>query len=92
MQAPDQTNRTSGGLSYKWTVVIVVVFGVFMSVLDSTIVNIAIQWQGQKTRELVASEGCEPSLRSETPFVAELCKGEVEEDDHRGIGSVARRI
>jgi DHA2 family multidrug resistance protein len=31
-----------GGLSYKWVVAIVVIFGLFMSVLDSTIVNIAI--------------------------------------------------
>src|SRR5215510_11234501 len=30
------------GLEYKWMVVIVVVFGVFMSVLDSTVVNIAL--------------------------------------------------
>lgn len=31
-----------GGLEYKWLVVIAVVFGVFMSVLDSTIVNVAL--------------------------------------------------
>jgi len=31
-----------GGLSYKWIVAVVVIFGIFMSVLDSTIVNIAI--------------------------------------------------
>ena len=42
MQASAQTNRTLGGLPYKWTVVIVVTFGLFMVVLDSTIVNIAI--------------------------------------------------
>ena len=42
MQASSHPNRTLGGLPYKWTVVIVVIFGVFMSVLDSTIVNIAI--------------------------------------------------
>jgi MFS family permease len=29
-------------LSYKWVVAIVVIFGIFMSVLDTTIVNIAI--------------------------------------------------
>ena len=32
----------TGGLSYKWIVAIVVIFGIFMSILDSTIVNIAI--------------------------------------------------
>ncbi len=42
MQASSQPNQMLGGLPYKWTVVIVVVFGVFMSVLDTTIVNIAI--------------------------------------------------
>ena len=31
-----------GGLEYKWIVALVVVFGAFMSVLDQTIVNIAI--------------------------------------------------
>src|SRR5262245_30806539 len=30
------------GLEYKWLVIIAVIFGVFMSVLDSTVVNIAI--------------------------------------------------
>src|SRR6266702_254369 len=29
-------------MSYKWTVACVVIFGIFMRVLDSTIVNIAI--------------------------------------------------
>ena len=42
MQAATQTNRTLGGLAYKWTVMIVVIFGLFMVVLDTTIVNIAI--------------------------------------------------
>jgi EmrB/QacA subfamily drug resistance transporter len=42
MQASTQTTRTLGGLPYKWTVVIVTIFGLFMYVLDSTIVNIAI--------------------------------------------------
>ena len=32
----------SGGLDYKWQVLIAVVFGVFMSVLDTTVVNIAL--------------------------------------------------
>ncbi len=30
------------GLSYKWVVAIVIIFGIFMSILDTTIVNIAI--------------------------------------------------
>jgi EmrB/QacA subfamily drug resistance transporter len=34
--------RRSGVIPYKWIVASVVVFGIFMSVLDSTIVNIAI--------------------------------------------------
>ncbi len=42
MQASAQTTRTLGALPYKWTVEIVVIFGLFMVVLDSTIVNIAI--------------------------------------------------
>ena len=42
MQAPAQPNQTPGGLAYKWIVVIVIVFGLFMSILDTTIVNIAI--------------------------------------------------
>lgn len=37
-----QTAPRSGGLPYKWIVAMVVVFGVFMSILDQTIVNIAI--------------------------------------------------
>ncbi len=39
---PQATRRQGGGLDYKWIVAWVVVIGVFMSVLDSTIVNIAI--------------------------------------------------
>src|SRR5215471_12410568 len=37
-----QPSSKSGGLSYKWIVAIVVIFGVFMSVVDTTIVTIAI--------------------------------------------------
>ena len=37
-----QTASRSGGLPYKWVVASIVVFGVFMSILDQTIVNIAI--------------------------------------------------
>lgn len=40
--APPQSDRGLFGLQYKWLVVIAVIFGVFMSVLDSTVVNIAI--------------------------------------------------
>ncbi len=42
MQVPAQAVQRSGGLAYKWIVAIVVVFGLFMSILDTTIVNIAI--------------------------------------------------
>jgi EmrB/QacA subfamily drug resistance transporter len=42
MQIPAPAAQRSGGLSYKWLVAIVVIFGIFMSILDSTIVNIAI--------------------------------------------------
>jgi len=37
-----QPGSEEGGLPYKWIVAIVVIFGVFMSVVDTTIVNIAI--------------------------------------------------
>lgn len=42
MQIPAQRRERQGGLAYKWIVAIVVIFGIFMSILDSTIVNIAI--------------------------------------------------
>lgn len=44
MQVSVQETRQAraDGLPYKWVVAIVVIFGIFMSVLDSTIVNIAI--------------------------------------------------
>ncbi len=43
MQVPAPVaQQRSGGLAYKWIVAIVVVFGLFMSILDTTIVNIAI--------------------------------------------------
>ena len=42
MQGTAQATRREGGLAYKWVVASVVVFGVFMSILDQTIVNIAI--------------------------------------------------
>lgn len=41
MQVDVPAQRT-GGLAYKWVVALVVVIGVFMSILDQTIVNIAI--------------------------------------------------
>ncbi len=40
VNAPTEAHR--GGLPYKWVVAFVVVIGVFMSILDQTIVNIAI--------------------------------------------------
>src|SRR5215471_778568 len=42
MQTTSSVKQRSGGLSYKWIVALVVILGVFMSILDQTIVNIAI--------------------------------------------------
>ena len=42
MQVNGQALRQSGRLDYKWVVAMVVILGVFMSILDQTIVNIAI--------------------------------------------------
>jgi DHA2 family multidrug resistance protein len=42
MQVNTQATRRSGGLDYKWILAMVVILGVFMSILDQTIVNIAI--------------------------------------------------
>jgi DHA2 family multidrug resistance protein len=39
---PPTTNVRRGGLPYKWIVACVVIFGLFMTILDGTIVNIAI--------------------------------------------------
>src|SRR5438477_11038204 len=36
------TSRQSGRLPYKWIVVIVVIFGSFMSILDQTVINNAL--------------------------------------------------
>src|SRR5215469_11856244 len=36
------TSRKPGRLSYKWIVVMVVIFGSFMSILDQTVVNNAL--------------------------------------------------
>ncbi len=42
MQVNTQATRRSGGLDYKWILAMVVILGVFMSILDQTIANIAI--------------------------------------------------
>lgn len=42
MQATVPVARSERGVAYKWIVAMVVIFGIFMSILDSTIVNIAI--------------------------------------------------
>src|SRR5437660_4125118 len=42
MQATALAKRRSGGLEYKWVLAMVIILGVFMSILDQTIVNIAI--------------------------------------------------
>lgn len=41
--APTVPSQSSGGLDYKWKVLICTVFGVFMIILDSTVVNIAFR-------------------------------------------------
>jgi EmrB/QacA subfamily drug resistance transporter len=35
--------RRGGGLEYKWKVLIAVIFGIFMVILDTTVVNVAFQ-------------------------------------------------
>lgn len=42
MHMPVAAPRRRGGLPYKWIVASVVIFGFFMTILDATIVNIAI--------------------------------------------------
>jgi DHA2 family multidrug resistance protein len=42
MRTSTQVMQRIGGLPYKWIVAVVVIFGLFMTILDSTIVNIAI--------------------------------------------------
>jgi EmrB/QacA subfamily drug resistance transporter len=42
MQGTVPVPRKGGGIPYKWIVAMVVIFGLFMTILDSTIVNIAI--------------------------------------------------
>lgn len=42
MAFPPQSSTTRQGLPYKWIVIVVVVFGAFMTILDQTIVNIAL--------------------------------------------------
>jgi EmrB/QacA subfamily drug resistance transporter len=42
MQVTAPATRQGAGLAYKWVVAMVVIIGVFMAILDSTIVNIAI--------------------------------------------------
>src|SRR5438132_13869423 len=42
MQVDAQARPKGGGLAYKWIVAMVVIIAVFMSILDQTIVNIAI--------------------------------------------------
>src|ERR1700737_414642 len=42
MQVNPRAARRGGGLDYKWILAMVTILGVFMSILDQTIVNIAI--------------------------------------------------
>src|ERR1700736_5370191 len=39
---PQPPPRRGGAIPYKWIVAMVVIFGLFMTILDGTIVNIAI--------------------------------------------------
>ncbi|HEU5011525.1 MAG TPA: DHA2 family efflux MFS transporter permease subunit [Roseiflexaceae bacterium] len=42
--SPSQAGRSAqGGLEYKWKVLISVIFGIFMIILDSTVINVALQ-------------------------------------------------
>src|SRR5260370_7132298 len=44
-KAPDSAYNDKvgrGGIAYKWLVVMVVIFGIFMSVLDATVVAVAL--------------------------------------------------
>ncbi len=41
-QAPTSVVSNGSRLAYKWMVTLVVIFGAFMSILDQTVVNIAI--------------------------------------------------
>src|SRR5215213_7563723 len=42
--ATDEAPQSAGGgLAYKWKVLITIIFGVFMVILDSTVVNVAFQ-------------------------------------------------
>jgi EmrB/QacA subfamily drug resistance transporter len=42
MQHPKAVPQKEGAIPYKWIVAIVIIFGLFMTILDGTIVNIAI--------------------------------------------------
>jgi fucose permease len=42
MQATTQTTPQRRGFEYRWVMALVLIIGVFMSILDTTIVNIAI--------------------------------------------------
>jgi DHA2 family multidrug resistance protein len=42
MQTTATVKQREGGIAYKWVLAMVVILGVFMSILDQTIVNIAI--------------------------------------------------
>ncbi|HEY1014849.1 MAG TPA: MDR family MFS transporter [Herpetosiphonaceae bacterium] len=46
----DQAAQTpgAGGLAYKWRVLISVIFGIFMVILDTTVVNVAFQTLAQE--------------------------------------------
>jgi len=41
--AQDSEQSPKGGLAYKWKVLISVIFGIFMVILDTTVVNVAFR-------------------------------------------------
>ena len=41
--APPEVSAPRGGIEYKWKVLMTVIFGIFMVILDTTVVNVAFQ-------------------------------------------------
>src|SRR5579859_5610122 len=57
MTVSSQPARPSGGLADKWKVLISTVFGIFMIVLDSTVINVAFQTlRGEFQASLTAAQ------------------------------------
>ena len=61
--------RQAPGLAYKWRAAVVVGLGLFLSVLDTTIVSVAlpaIRSQGQATARMSTQPGVRSSRRIRT--------------------------